>query len=58
MLAWIRSLPGFLGFLIWLLIALLIIIILALILHWAGGFDWAFRIGFFHWQLGVKGHAH
>jgi hypothetical protein len=52
-MGWIRSLPGPISFLIWLLIVFIVIIILALIISALGGFDWAFSVGHFHWDFGV-----
>jgi hypothetical protein len=47
------SLPRLVRWLIWLLIAVAVIILLAWILHLAGGADWRIKVGHFHWNVGV-----
>ena len=49
----LASLPAFLRWVIWVLIAVIIIVLVALIVHALGGFDWALKIGYFHWKIGV-----
>lgn len=52
----IRStVPAILWWLFWLLVALLLIILAALVIHHFGGFNLSFRVGDFHFQLGVTG---
>jgi hypothetical protein len=47
------SIPGIVWFLFWLLIAVIIIILFALFVHWLGGFDLRFSAGHFLFQLAV-----
>ena len=52
----IRSgVPGILWWLFWFLVAILLIILAALVIHHFGGFDLAFHVGYFHFNLGVSG---
>jgi hypothetical protein len=48
------SIPGFLIWLFWLLIAILLIMVVALIIHHFGGFGLSFHIGDFNFDLGVS----
>ena len=49
------SVPGLLWWLFWFLVAILLIILAALVIHHLGGFNLAFHVGYFHFQLGVTG---
>ena len=49
------SVPALLWWLFWFLVAILLIILAALIIHHFGGFNLAFHVGYFHFQLGVTG---
>jgi hypothetical protein len=49
-----RSVPNFLVMLFWLLVAIILILVAALIVHHFGGFDLAFHIGDFSFNLGVS----
>lgn len=48
-----ESVPNLLIWLFWFLVALLLIILAALVIHHFGGFSLTFRVGDFHFQLGV-----
>jgi uncharacterized protein involved in cysteine biosynthesis len=48
------SIPGFLVWLFWLLVAILLILVVALIIHHFGGFGLSFHIGDFNFNLGVS----
>lgn len=47
------NLPGWLAFIIYLLIAVVIIILVAMVVHALGGFNWSLKIGHFHLGIGV-----
>jgi hypothetical protein len=49
------SVPGLLWGLFWFLVAILLLLLAALIVHHFGGFDLAFHVGYFHFNLGVRG---
>lgn len=49
-----RSVPSFLVWLFWILVAIILILLAALLVHHFGGFDLAFHIGYFHFNLGVR----
>lgn len=49
----IGGLPGWLSFVVWLLVAVIVVILVALVVHALGGFDWRVHIGHFRFQLGV-----
>ena len=49
-----RSVPNFFRWLFWFLVAIILILIAALIIHHFGGFDLAFRVGYFRFDLGVR----
>jgi hypothetical protein len=49
-----RSVPSFLVWLFWLVVAIILIVLAALIVHHFGGFDLAFHVGYFHFNLGVR----
>ena len=52
----IRStVPGLLWGLFWILVAILLLLLAAVIVHHFGGFDLAFHVGYFHFNLGVRG---
>jgi hypothetical protein len=48
-----RSVPGFLIWLFWLLLALVLICLAALLIHHLGGFGLNFNIGDFRFDVGV-----
>jgi hypothetical protein len=50
----LRSVPAFLVFLFWLLVAIILIMVAALIIHHFGGFAFAFHIGDFNFNVGVS----
>jgi len=47
------NLPGWVAFLLWLLIVVVLIILVAMVVHALGGFEWKLQIGHFHLVLGV-----
>lgn len=47
------GLPGFVWFLIWLVVCILIIILLALVVHHFGGAKFSITIGHFYLNIGV-----
>jgi hypothetical protein len=49
----LRSVPGSLIWLFWLLVAIVLILLVALLIHHLGGFDLTFHVGDFHVDLGV-----
>ena len=49
-----RSVPSFLVWLFWFLVAIILILLAALVVHHFGGFDLAFHVGYFHFNLGVR----
>jgi len=50
------SVPALLWWLFWFVVAILILILAALAIHYLGGFNLSFRVGDFHFQTGVTGH--
>ena len=54
MSTWRWSIPGFLVWLFWLLVAILLIMVVALIIHHFGGFGLSFHIGDFNFNVGVS----
>lgn len=48
------TIPGFLIWLFWLLVAILLVLVVALIIHHFGGFGLSFHIGYFDFNLGVS----
>ena len=54
MSTWRWSIPGFLIWLFWLLVAILLVLVVALIIHHFGGFGLSFHIGYFSFNLGVS----
>jgi hypothetical protein len=50
----LRSIPGFMIWLFWLLVAILLILLVAWIVHHFGGASLNLHIGYFHFVLGVK----
>ena len=48
-----RSIPGFLIWLFWFLVAIVLILLAALLIHHLGGFALAFHIGDFRFDVGV-----
>jgi hypothetical protein len=49
----LRSVPRALMWLFWFLVAIILILIAALIIHHFGGFDASLRIGHFRFDIGV-----
>jgi hypothetical protein len=49
-----RSVPRFLVHLFWLVVAILLILVAALIVHHFGGFDLSFHVGYFNFNIGVS----
>lgn len=49
----LRSVPASLIWLFWLLVAILLIVLVALLIHHLGGFDLSLHVGDFHVDLGV-----
>jgi hypothetical protein len=49
-----RSVPNALLWLFWLLVAIILVLVAALIIHHFGGFDLAFHVGHFVFNLGVN----
>lgn len=47
------SIPNFLISLFWILVAIILILLAALLIHHFGGFDLQLRIGHFHAGVGV-----
>jgi len=48
------SIPAFLIWLFWLLVAVIVILVMALIVHHFGGFGLSFHVGYFNFNLGVS----
>jgi hypothetical protein len=48
-----RSIPSFLVWLFWVLVAIVLVLLAALVIHHFGGFDLQFRVGHFHAGVGV-----
>lgn len=51
----LRSVPGSLIWLFWVLIAIILILLVALLIHHLGGFALTFHVGDFHFNVGVTG---
>jgi hypothetical protein len=49
----LRNVPSALMWLFWFLVAIILVLLAALIIHHFGGFDASFRVGHFHFDLGV-----
>lgn len=49
------SVPGILWWLFWVLVAILLILLVAFIIHHFGGFDLTLHVGYFHFHVGVSG---
>jgi len=49
-----RSIPNFLIWLFWVLVAIILILVAALIVHHFGGFDLSFHVGYFNFNVGVS----
>jgi len=49
-----RSIPNGLIWLFWLLVAIILVVLAALVVHHFGGFALSFHIGYFGVNLGVK----
>jgi hypothetical protein len=48
-----QSVPQFLIWLFWVLVAIILILLAALLIHHFGGFNLLFRVGHFHAGVGV-----
>lgn len=53
MIAWLEGLPGFLRFVVYVIIAVVVVLILAYIVGKLGGFDESFQLGHFHLEIGA-----
>jgi hypothetical protein len=49
----LRSVPGFVIWLFWFLVAIVLILLVALLIHHLGGFRLNFRVGHFFFDVGV-----
>jgi hypothetical protein len=49
-----NSVPNFIVWLFWLLVAIIVIVIAAAIVHHFGGFSLSFHIGYFNFDVGVS----
>jgi len=49
-----RSVPNFLVWLFWVLVAIILVLLAALLIHHFGGFDLQFHLGHFHAGIGVN----
>jgi hypothetical protein len=49
----LRSVPNALIWLFWFLVAIILIILAALLIHHFGGFDLSFHVGDFRFDIGV-----
>lgn len=49
-----ESIPSFLIWLFWVLVAIILILLAALLIHHFGGFSLQFRVGDFHASIGVR----
>ena len=52
-MGFLATVPAFVRWLIYLLVAIVILILVALVVHALGGFDWVLRVGHFHLVIGV-----
>jgi hypothetical protein len=50
----LRSVPAILLWLFWFLVAIILILLAALLIHHFGGFDLLFRVGYFRFNIGVS----
>lgn len=50
-----RSIPGFIIWLFWFLLAIVLILLAALLIHHLGGFGLNFHVGNFFFDVGVRG---
>jgi uncharacterized integral membrane protein len=50
----LRSVPNALVWLFWFLVAIILILLVALLIHHLGGFSLSFHVGYFHFGLGVS----
>jgi len=46
--------PNLLWTLFWIVVAILLVLLAALLVHHFGGFGLTFHVGYFHFQLGVS----
>jgi len=51
----LSNVPALFWWLFWFLVALLLILLVALIIHHFGGFNLAFHVGHFRFDVGVSG---
>ncbi len=56
MSTWRHSVPSFLIWLFWVLVAILLILLVALLIHHLGGFGLSMHVGYFHFTVGVTGN--
>lgn len=50
----LKSIPGFVIWLFWLLLAIVLILLAALLIHHLGGFKLDFHVGHFFFDVGVS----
>lgn len=50
-----RGIPGILVWLFWVLLAIVLVLLAALLIHHLGGFALAFHVGYFVFNVGVRG---
>ncbi len=48
------SIPSFIIWIFWFLVAILLVLFVALLIHHFGGFSLNFRVGHFHFEIGVN----
>jgi hypothetical protein len=48
------GIPGFVWFLIWVVVCILVVVLLALVVHHFGGASLAFKLGHFYLNIGVN----
>jgi hypothetical protein len=48
------GIPGFVWFLIWVVVCILVVVLLALVVHHFGGASLAFKLGHFYLNVGVN----
>ena len=51
----VNGIPSFLLWLFWVLVAILLVLLVAWVIHHFGGASLNLRIGFFHFVVGVRG---
>jgi len=50
----VSSVPALLWWLLWVLVAIVLFLLAALVIHYLGGFDLAFHVGYFHFGLSIS----